>query len=80
MRDNLSRAHLIELFGPAISQRLQIRNFINAKIFYKYLSQNALELVYGNKKVEDAISYLVCLEKWTARLANPELALKVQFK
>jgi hypothetical protein len=33
-----------------------------------------------NKKVEKPLSYLICLEKLTARLANPKLVKKLQFK
>jgi hypothetical protein len=79
-RDHLSLANLIHLFGPGATANETIRNFINSRIFYRFLSERALELVYGNKKIAKPLSYLICLEKLTSRLGNPDLTLKIQFK
>lgn len=50
-RDYFSLAHLALLFGKSENEREIIRNFLNSKLFYKFVSMNALELVLKNRKV-----------------------------
>jgi hypothetical protein len=78
-RDHLSLANLAMLFGTRGGCE-ETRRFVSGRLFSLFLSARALELVMENRKVENPVSYLVCLEKLTARLPNPALMNKVQFK
>ena len=42
-----------------------------SKVFFDFLSEYLLSIVVENKKVENVLSYLICLEKFTSRLGHP---------
>lgn len=60
-RDHLSLANVKYLFGGGEGERERLRSFITSRLFCKFLSLRALELVAGNKKLEKPLSYLICL-------------------
>jgi hypothetical protein len=72
-RIDLNMVHMQILFGGA-----SCRSYKNCKILRRIISDHGVEMISGKTKVANSLSYLVCLEKYTSRLMNPELIGRIQ--
>ena len=79
-KDKFTMKHLTEFFGKPNGHDDALRKHHCAHNFYRFLSRHLLEIIWDNPKVGNVLSYLIWLEKFTARLADPQLMYKLQFK
>ena len=78
-RDKINLDSLKTLFGESEDEEVCKRNYLNSKLLFRFLKDNGLRMVEG-RKVTKSLSYLMCLEKYTARLGNPRIADRLQYR
>lgn len=72
-RIDLNTVHMEIMFGGSSE-----RNYRNCKILRRMINDLGVEMVSGKTKVENSVSYLACLEKYTSRLINSKLIGRIQ--
>ena len=72
-RIDINREHLKIIFGGNSQAHYE-----NCRVLRQMIDEFGLEMIGEETKVENSLSYLVCLEKYLFRLGNPELTGRIQ--
>lgn len=55
----------------------RMETYLNAKMFYKMISEMSLDLIMEESKCSQVLNHLISIEKYSARLGNPSLTGRV---
>lgn len=70
---------LHECFGSSEASRRR-NSYLNSKLFFMLISSDALEIVMERSKCSSVLNHLISIEKYSARLANPQLTGRIEFQ
>jgi hypothetical protein len=71
---------LREYFGNEGTEEQRRSSYLNSKIFYNMISEQALELIMEGSKCNEVLNHLISIEKYSSRLGNPLLTGRVEFQ
>jgi hypothetical protein len=49
-------------------------------MFFRAISEQSLEMIMEGSKCSQVLNHLISIEKYSSRLANPQIAARVEFQ